>query len=368
MNYLFYLVHPAKFHFHRVSINRLLERGHKVDILINTKDVLEELVIEEGWNYKNIFPKGRKINSFPPYISALFILPLNYYRLWSYIIGKTYDLFIGPQLCAIGKITGTPTLYVTDDDIHTTPNQIPNFEMADYVLAPKLCDIGAYNYKRIHYDSQKALAHLHPNYFRINTNNIPTRLRNSKGYFMIRLSKYNSIHDSESRNGIDDKALEIIVSKLIEEGDIFISSERRIPENFEKYLIDIEKKSISDILSQSSLLVSDSTTMIAEAATLGIPSIEYDDWWEEIELIKEIQVKYKLSKGVKTGDYVSLTKILEEFIQNMNQMKKTIRERHERFLSDCIDISSFQFWLLSNFPDSAELALRDPAYQYNFNF
>ena len=91
-------------------------------------------------------------------------------------------------------------------------------------------------------------------------------------------------------------------------------------------------------------------------------------WWEEIELIKEIQVKYKLSKGVKTGDYVSLTKILEEFIQNMNQMKKTIRERHERFLSDCIDISSFQFWLLSNFPDSAELALRDPAYQYNFNF
>ena len=46
-NILFFLVHPAKFHFHKVQINKLIVNGNKVDILITTKDVLEELVIEE---------------------------------------------------------------------------------------------------------------------------------------------------------------------------------------------------------------------------------------------------------------------------------------------------------------------------------
>ena len=38
-----------------------MAHGHKVDIIINTKDILEELVIEEGWQYTNLFPNTRKI-------------------------------------------------------------------------------------------------------------------------------------------------------------------------------------------------------------------------------------------------------------------------------------------------------------------
>ena len=59
--FLFFLVHPAKFHFHKVQINELNKRGHKVDVVIIKKDILEELVKSEGWNYKNIYPEGRKI-------------------------------------------------------------------------------------------------------------------------------------------------------------------------------------------------------------------------------------------------------------------------------------------------------------------
>ena len=59
---LFFLVHPAKFHFHKVQINKLILNGNKVDVLITNKDVLEELVIEEGWNYTNLFTEGRKLS------------------------------------------------------------------------------------------------------------------------------------------------------------------------------------------------------------------------------------------------------------------------------------------------------------------
>ncbi len=58
--YLFYLVHPAKFHFHKVQINTLKANGHTVDIVINTKDILEDLVKEEGWEYTNIFQRAER--------------------------------------------------------------------------------------------------------------------------------------------------------------------------------------------------------------------------------------------------------------------------------------------------------------------
>ncbi len=56
------MVHPAKYHFHKIAINNLIEAGHKVEVLIQTKDMLEELVKRENWQYKNLFPNGRKIS------------------------------------------------------------------------------------------------------------------------------------------------------------------------------------------------------------------------------------------------------------------------------------------------------------------
>ena len=46
------------------------DQGHTVDILITSKDVLEELVKNEGWQYTNIFPEGRKFKNISPYISS----------------------------------------------------------------------------------------------------------------------------------------------------------------------------------------------------------------------------------------------------------------------------------------------------------
>lgn len=60
MRILFYLVHPAKFQFHKVQINKLKTNSHHYDIAINTKDILEVLVKEEGWLYTNIFPESKK--------------------------------------------------------------------------------------------------------------------------------------------------------------------------------------------------------------------------------------------------------------------------------------------------------------------
>ena len=142
-------------------------------------------------------------------------LPRTFYRLFKYIIGNNFDLLIGADACMIGKILNIPWLYFTDDDIHTTPHQILNFIFADYVVAPKLCDIGRFNYKKISYDGHKAIAHLHPRYFKPKFNALPKQLIGNKPYFLIRLSKYNSIHDTDSVSGISDDVLKLIIYQFI---------------------------------------------------------------------------------------------------------------------------------------------------------
>lgn len=119
-SFLFYLVHPAKFQFHKVQINKL-EKGHKVDIVINTKDILEELVIEEGWEYTNIFPETRKIKGVHVYIAAVISIFKTVYRLWKYTRGKKYDLFIGDLTTILGRLKKVPSLYPTDDVLAVVP-------------------------------------------------------------------------------------------------------------------------------------------------------------------------------------------------------------------------------------------------------
>ena len=74
MNILFQMVHPAKYHFHKEAINNLLQNGHSVEVLIQTKDMLEFLVKKEKWEYKNLFPSGRKISFLPKLLSNIIIL------------------------------------------------------------------------------------------------------------------------------------------------------------------------------------------------------------------------------------------------------------------------------------------------------
>ena len=60
MNILVQLVHPAHFHYYRKTIDDLKQKGHKVVIAITTKDILEKIVKEAGYEYINVMPVSHK--------------------------------------------------------------------------------------------------------------------------------------------------------------------------------------------------------------------------------------------------------------------------------------------------------------------
>ena len=66
---------------------------------------------------------------------------------------------------------------------------------------------------------------------------------------------------------------------------MYITSERELPEEFEKYRIKIKVNDIAHAIYFAELLIADSQTMSAEAAVLGTPYIRYNDFIGKISYL-----------------------------------------------------------------------------------
>lgn len=362
---LFFLVHPAKFNFHREQINELRTRGHRVDVVITNKDILENLVREEGWPYVNIFPEGRKIPGIHVYLAAAISLGRTIWRLLKYVRGKKYDLFIGDALTYVGRLKGVPSFYPTDNPIKQVPEQSVFLATCNHIVAPKINDLGIFQRKVITYDGYKALAHLHPNRFKPDISRLENGLRNGVPFFLIRCVKFRATHDI-NKSGITDDVLMRLVRVLEPKGRVLISSERVLPPALDRYRINIEKRDIGHYMYFTRLFIGDSTTMCAEAAVLGTPSVEFDNYWEDIEQMIELNKKYALTCGFKPTETEAFFQKIDELLALGSDLERVFQERSKKLLSDKIDVSAFLVWLFENYPDSLSILQKDPDYQYRF--
>lgn len=278
MKYLFFFVHPSKFHVFRHTINYLKKKGHQVDIVITKKDVLEELVENEGWEYTNIFPNGRRIQNIHSYLSAAINFFVTILRLYKYVRNKKYDLFITDDLLVyIGKLKNVPSIVLIDDDLRVVRQFSLILRMATYCLSPIITDLGVYNAKKIAFDGYKELAYLHPNHFFPDYNIIKSFNPEGERYFIIRLVLLKSYHDV-GKKGLSNDNIRYLVNKLKNYGRVFISSERILPADLIKYQLKLKPNDIAHALYFAEMYIGDSQTMSSEAAILGVPTFRINDF------------------------------------------------------------------------------------------
>ncbi|MCD4704927.1 hypothetical protein K8R66_02520 [bacterium] len=363
--FLFFFVHPAKFHLSRITINALKEKGHQVDIIITGRDILEELIINEGWDYTKIFPKGRKLKGMHVWLSAAIFSILTIVKLFKLTWGKKYDFFISDDfLSFIGRINGTKSIFVTDDDLRAVPESVILMIFAHYILAPDICDLGRYNQKKLGYYGYKSLFHLHPNHFKADISKINSELR-EKPYFFIRTVSATSTHDVGKR-GIDDNALRKIIKTLEPHGRVVLNSERKLPPDLDEHVISFRKNDISHFIFYATLFISDSTTMCAEAAVLGIPAIEFDDWFADFKQYQELNQKYQLLYGFGIDEEVEMLEKINDLLKTKN-LKETFQERRRNMLKEKIDASTFLIWILTGYPNSITDFFKHHSIQNQFN-
>lgn len=148
MRVLFYIVHPAKYHLFRIVINELMKDFY-VDIVINSKDVLEELVKNEGWKYTNLFPKGRNVSSKPSIIKSGFKFFVTVLRLEKFLFfHNKFDVFVTDDALVVnGWWRRIPTYIFNDNDIETIKINKVLFYFAHRIISPSVTDLGPFEKK-----------------------------------------------------------------------------------------------------------------------------------------------------------------------------------------------------------------------------
>ncbi|MBK7630204.1 MAG: DUF354 domain-containing protein [Ignavibacteriales bacterium] len=267
------------------------------------------------------------------------------------------------EITHIGRLLGIPSIVVNEDDAEAVPlfSKL-SYPFATNILAPSTCSVGRWIKKTVFYEGYHELAYLHPNRVKLNVSS-SNRNNTARKYF-LRFAKLTAHHD-DGKTGITDELANRIVSKLILHGDVYISSERNISENLDKYRISIPPADVLSFLSSSDIYIGDSQTMTAEAAVLGIPSIRFNDFVGKLGYLEELEHKYGLTYGIKTSEPEKLLSKIDELISFPN-IKEEWQKRRMKMLADKIDVTAFMVWFIENYPKSVKVLKENPEYQYTF--
>ncbi len=355
MKICFYLAHPAHFHLFKNVIKKLQE-NHEVLILYNEKDVLDHLVnTEKTINTKKI--KTTKVgNSFASLLRQFIQKIIGTYKALKKF---NPDLVLGTPIVIslIGILLRYKSIIVNEDDfdiVKLTANF--GYPFADYILCPEIIRKGKFKNKCITYQGYHELAYLHPDHFTPYSDIAASYVDIDKPYFLIRFAKLTAHHDVNIR-GIDPKIAAKLVEKLKHHGNVYITSERPLEDEFEQYRIAIDPIDMHHVMAFSTLYIGDSQTMAAEAGVLGVPFIRYNDFVGRISYLDELENKYQLGYGIKPDSPQKLLEKTTELLSDEN-LKSNQAVKRERMLNDKINVADFLVWFVNNYPEATETQYR----------
>ncbi|MFC2136163.1 DUF354 domain-containing protein [Bacteroidota bacterium] len=359
MKYLIYIAHPAQFYLFRKISNELIKKNHDVEIVIRNKDILKDLCELSSLSYNYELPERSKSSG---YLVLFGEFIKRFFALFRIIKQIHPNLLIGSEITLplLGKVFRIPSIIFSEDDIDI----IPQFGKLAYpftnaILSPHSCDAGKWAHKKVGYHGSQKLAYLHPNSFNPDRQKVPT----NKNYFVLRFSHLMAYHD-RNMLGINGSVAKKIIEILEPHGDIFISSEGELAEEFKKYKLKINPLDIHHLISFADLFIGDSQSMAVESSFLGTPSIRFNDFAGKIGILEELEKKYGMTYGISTNNP-------EEFyakIKEILNLKKSneFQTRYSTLRKDKIDVIKFFIWFLENYPESFNIMKHNPNYQFNF--
>jgi Uncharacterized protein conserved in archaea len=360
--YLFMISHPAHFHmFKHVIAN--LQNKHKIVVVIRPKDVLEQLCINSGLEYVKVEERPQKYGILGLGISLL----QKTSAVWKIVKKERPDLLIGSDgvLAHIGFLRGIPSFECYEDDVQVIRlYALLFFPFYANVISPEVTDAGFWTSKKIGYAGYQKMTYLHPNYFTPSKAVVEKYFSNKNPYFLLRFSKLDAHHDTGIR-GLNTEVAEHLIATLKQYGDIYITSERKLEPQFEKYKLDINPLDIHHIMAYAKMYIGDSQSMAVEAAMLGIPSVRFSDFAGKVSVLEELEHKYQLTFGIKSDCPDRLYQKVEELLE-MDDLNEEFQRRRERMLVDKIDVTAFITWFVENYPESKKIMRENPNYQYKF--
>ena len=372
MKILVYLGHPAHFYLYKNAIINWREQGHKVEILIKKKDILQQLLDNQGWAYHNILSEGRKSNKIGMALGVI----KRALRQNQFCAQFCPDIMTGTSVenSIIGSLRHIPVVNCNEDDAAVVPLYAKlSYPGADAILNPVVCHSGKWDTKATKYPSYQELAYLHPNHFTADKTVVESYgIDTTKPYFVMRFASLKAHHD-DGVTGINTEIAQRLIDILSPHGQIYISSERELEPQFEPYRIRINPLDMHHVMAFASLYLGDSQTMAAEAGVLGTPFVRFNDFVGRIGYLQELEDVYQLGYGVHATPLnedstirridgslqPSGTQALYDAVEQLVAMPADERKvlytaRREKMLSEKIDYAKYLTWFIENYPTSQQ--------------
>jgi len=356
MKILIDIGHPAHVHLFKNLISALSSKGHK--ILVTVKDIPAAKILLDlyGIPYLEI---GKKSDS----IKGKFVNQLKYdWRLLHLVRKNKIDLMIGTSITIahVSRLCQADSIVFDDDDDEVQPLMTKlGHPFADLVLSPDALKNKRKKKETIYYAGYHELAYLHPKRFSPDDDVIKEAgIKDSEKYFVLRFNSFKAHHDI-GVHGLSIENKRKLVNMLSEHGKVFITTEREIDPEFEKYKISIPAHKIHSFLSYSTMFLGDSQTMTSEAAVLGIPSIRSNSFVGRISYLEEEEHKYGLTFGYKINSTNKMFTKIEELL-SMPELLKVWQSKRDKMLSEKIDVTAFMVWFVENYPESVRVMKENP--------
>ncbi len=354
MRLLIDIGHPGHVHLFRPMAQQLIEKGHKVLFTCRQKEFEMELLEAAGLDYVS-FGKHFQTKTGKIYGLAKFNL-----KMLQNALKFKPDLFLSHGSLYAAQIAWLMQKpHVSMEDSGNWEQMRLYLPFTRHVLTPNELkeDLGP---KQIRYLGYHELAYLHPDFFTPDEN-VYQLLGLNKGqpFALLRFVSWSATHDIGQGGLTMDAKLELI-RVLEEKMKVFISAEEHLPEELKKYQIRIPPEKMHDVLSQATLFVGEGATMASESGVLGTPAI-YVNSLERC--YNEDQEKYGTVYNFR--DSLGVIEKVKDLISDPELKKKTLKGR-EKMLKEKINVTRFLVWFMENYPESADIMLKEPDNQLKF--
>ncbi|WP_103865752.1 DUF354 domain-containing protein [Aquimarina sp. I32.4] len=346
--------HPGHVHLFKNLAKRMQQKEHEFLFTCRQKEYEIELLKAEGFNYKSF---GKKYNTTAGKVFGLFK-----FDMMEIIQGLKFkpDIFMShgsPYAAHAAAVLQKPHISLEDSGNWEQIKIYLPFTKA--VLTPSVLveDLGP---KQIRYNGYHELAYLHPEYFQSKqAYHKILNIKEDEKYVLLRFVSWNASHD-KGQNGFSEKEKEELVRYLTDRYTVFISSESKLPKEYQRFNIKIAPEQMHEVLSGATMFIGEGATMASEAGVLGTPSIYVNSLKRAYN---EDQEQYGLVYNFQNGKNV-LDKVKE--LEKIPNLKEVFKERQQKLLADKIDVTAFMMWFVENFPESQITMKTNPDYHLNF--
>jgi predicted glycosyltransferase len=354
MKILIDIGHPAHVHFFKGTITELLSKGHEILIVTRNKEMTLDLLKKTGFNYINI---GEHKTSM---IGKAIALVQFDYRILRIACEFKPDLLVAlgsPYLAHVSKIIGKPYISFWDTEDANLIIRLTS-PFTDTICTPS-CFLRDFGERQVRFDGYKELAYLHPDVFQPDPSVLDElNLSADDRFIIVRFISWAASHDV----GLKGMKNPVEVVKTLEKyGRVFISSEKTLDPELEKYILHISPDTFHSLLAYAALYIGEGGTITTEAAVLGTPAIHIEAnpqggaTGNTSGNFLEIRDKYELMYFFPEQD-AALEKAVE-ILENIDS-KKEWKQKQERLLADKINVSAWMTDFIVNYPESYQNYLK----------